>query len=91
MCFCVLEARVGNRDKWEKLTSIQTLSRLFFNICVDCFLPLGRVFGLTAAMETGQNSGRKENKLKYMYYLMTDSMNTKDLTVYLLHDGSNYT
>ena len=77
MCFCVFEAIVGNRDKWEKLTSIQKLSRLFFNICFDCFLPLGRVFGLTATTETGQNSGRKENKLKSMYHLMTDSMKTQ--------------
>lgn len=64
---------------------------IFQHISVDCFLPLGRVFGLTATTESGQNSGRKENKLKSMYHLMTDSMKTKDLTVYSLHNGSNYT
>ena len=30
--FGFLKARVGNRDKWEKLTSVQSLSRQFFNI-----------------------------------------------------------
>lgn len=63
-----------------RLTSVQTFCGLFFiKVHVDCLLSLGRVLGLTATTELGQNSGRKENvnKLKSMDHLMTDSMKTQ--------------